>query len=380
VISLPGIVPATGPDAGVAWHYGGPSQESRALSEGRAFADLSHLGVIAVTGSDRLSWLHSLTTQSLATLRPGEGVEAMVLSPQGHIEHVASVVDDGTTAWLITETPVGLAAHLDRMRFMLRVEVRDVTREWAVLGDSSGHALPFEGPPAWIDPWPGVVPGGTSYLTPGTDHPGEGWRWRLTLVPRRDLDASAKALLDEGLCIVGTWATEAARVWAWRPRALTEVDANALPHEFDWLRTAVHLDKGCYRGQETVAKVHNVGRPPRRLTFLHLDGSGHILVSLPASVLLEGEAVGHVTSVALHHEAGPIALALLKRGADPKATLAVADSDGNEVAASQVPIVNPDGVSSDRPPPPGPTARGLLMGRGCPADGGDGEVIDGVIP
>ncbi len=377
---LPGAVSATGTDAGVAWHYGDPFRESRTITEGQAFADQSHIGVITVSGSDRLSWLHSLTTQDLVALSPGVGMEAMILSPQGRIEHVAFIVDDGTTAWLLTETPGGLAAHLNRMRFMLKVEVKDVTSEWAALGDSSDRALPLGGPPAWVDPWPGVTPGGTSYLTPGTQHPGEGWRWRLTLVPRRDLETSAKTCVDIGLHPVGTWATEAARIWAWRPRAVTEADAASLPHEFDWLRTAVHLNKGCYRGQETIAKVHNLGRPPRRLTFLHLDGSHNALPTRTTPVLLEGKAVGHVTSVAQHHDAGPIALALLKRGADPRASLTIAGPDGNVVAASQVPIVNPDGVSSDRPPPPRPTARGLPMGRSRVAKSGDIDAPDDVIP
>jgi folate-binding protein YgfZ len=150
-----------------------------------------------------------------------------------------------------------------------------------------------------------------------------------------------------------------------------EVDAATLPHELDWLRTAVHLDKGCYRGQETVAKVHNVGKPPRRLTFLHLDGTDHTVPVSGAAVTLDGVEVGHVTSSALHHEAGPIALALLRRATDPGAPLTVVGPDGETIAASQTPIVNPEGVATTRPPRPGPTARGLLMGRGCAADGGD---------
>jgi folate-binding protein YgfZ len=166
-------------------------------------------------------------------------------------------------------------------------------------------------------------------------------------------------------------------VAALRPRAATEVDATALPHELDWLRTAVHLHKGCYRGQETVAKVHNVGRPPRRLVMLHLDGSGHTLPEAGSPVALAGAepgagVVGHLTSVARHHESGPIALALVKRSTDPAAPL-VARSEQGDVAASQEPVVSPEGVSTDRPPPPGPTARGLLMGKGCAADGGDLE-------
>ena len=77
--------------------------------------------------------------------------------------------------------------------------------------------------------------------------------------------------------LAGIWAAEALRVAAWRPRLGFETDHRTIVHEVDWLRTAVHLHKGCYRGQETVARVHNLGRPPRRLVFLHLDGSGHVL-------------------------------------------------------------------------------------------------------
>lgn len=374
MISLPGAVPATGPDDGVAWHYGETFHESRALAEGEAFFDLSHLGVVTVSGPDRLSWLHSLLSQDVAGLRPGEGAEAMVLGPKGRIEHVAAVVDDGETTWLITETPDGLVTHLEGMRFMLRVEVEDVTAAWAILGDSVASDSLVDGRLTWVDPWPGVTPGGTSYLQPGTDHPGEGWRRRLTLIPHDEFDPTVASLMGDGLRPVGTWATEASRVAAWRPRALTEVDAVALPHELDWLRTAVHLHKGCFRGQETVAKVHNVGRPPRRLAFLHLDGSGQVPLALPASVVvadgapgadaagLDAAIIGRVTSAALHHEDGPIALALLKRGTDPLAPLVVIGSDGEAIAASQSPIVNPAGVSRDRPPPPGPTARGLLKG------------------
>ncbi|KGM15074.1 hypothetical protein N867_12210, partial [Actinotalea fermentans ATCC 43279 = JCM 9966 = DSM 3133] len=149
------------------------------------------------------------------------------------------------------------------------------------------------------------------------------------------------------------------RVAAWRPRAAAEVDHRAIPHELDWLRTAVHLHKGCYRGQETIARVHNLGRPPRRLTMLHLDGSGH-LIPVPGAAVHDdaGRPVGHVTSVARHHEQGPIALALLKRSLPEDARLAVV-CDGGDVAAAQEVIVPAEGMSVDRPQARGPVARGL---------------------
>lgn len=372
LLGLPGAVEGSGIDAGVAWHYGDPAAEQRALVDGRAFVDQSHLGVVTVTGPDRLTWLHSLSTQDLRSLTPGLGIETMILSPQGRIEHVAGVVDDGGTAWLITETPDALAAHLEKMRFMLRVEVAVVTDAWAAIGEPvAAEAAPGE-PITWVDPWPGVTAGGTRY-GPSTDaHPGRARAWRLVLVPRDALEAEATSRIDAGWTPAGTWASEAIRVASWRPRAAAEVDGTTLPHELDWLRTAVHLHKGCYRGQETIAKVHNVGRPPRRLVMLHLDGSGHGLPTAGAAVMSGDVPVGRVTSAARHHEAGPIALALVKRSTDPAETLAV-ESDAGAIAATQMVIVGPDGISADRPHAPGPTAKGLLLGRGCTADGGDLE-------
>ena len=126
-------------------------------------------------------------------------------------------------------------------------------------------------PLAWRDPWPDLV-GDTAAYGPVDDHPGSARRWRELIVPRADLVA---AVGDRP--VAGIWAAEALRVAAWRPRLGFETDHRTIVHEVDWLRTAVHLHKGCYRGQETVARVHNLGRPPRRLVFLHLDGSGHVL-------------------------------------------------------------------------------------------------------
>jgi folate-binding protein YgfZ len=369
LLARPGAVVASGPDAGVAWHYGDPVAEQRALAEGRGVVDQSHLGVITVTGPDRLSWLNSLSSQEVGSLLPGVSTELMILSPQGRIEHVAGLVDDGETAWLISETAPALAAFLDRMRFMLRVEVADVTADWAVLGEAVDRpAAPGE-PVTWVDPWPLVGAGGTSYSVgqAGRERP-----WRLVIVPRGSLDAEVDSRLAAGWTLAGTWAAEAERVAAHRPRAALEVDDHSLPHEYDWLRTAVHLHKGCYRGQETVAKVHNVGRPPRRLTFLYLDGSSHVLPEAGAPLTIAGTdtVAGRITSVARDREDGPIALALIKRSVDPAATL-LAASEGGDISASQEPIVDPSGFSVDRPPPPGPTMKGLLMGRGCAADGGD---------
>jgi len=248
----------------------------------------------------------------LTGLAPRTSAESLVLSPKGHIEHDLHVVDDGETAWVTVEpgTAPALLAWLDSMRFMLRVEVADVSADYAVIGEPvASETTPAE-PMAWSDPWPLMVGDTAAYsaaLEPAK-HPGTERSWRELIVPREHLEA---AVGDRPMA--GMWAAEALRIAAWRPRLGFETDHRTIPHELDWLRTAVHLHKGCYRGQETVARVHNMGRPPRRLVFLHMDGSGHILPARGSEIEVDGRIVGRLTSVALHHELGPIALAVIKR-------------------------------------------------------------------
>ncbi len=325
-----GAVEGEGADAGVASHFGDPVREQRLLAEGLAAVDLSHRGIVTITGPDRLTWLHSMTSQHLLGLEPRTSRESLVLSPKGHVEHALHLVDDGETAWLTVEpgTASALVAWLESMRFMLRVEVADVSADWAVLGEPIGvESLPGE-PLAWVDPWPGLV-GDTVAYGPVEGHPAAGRAWRELIVPRDGLEA---AVGDRPLA--GTWAAEALRVAAWRPRLGFETDHRTIAHEVDWLRTAVHLHKGCYRGQETIARVHNLGRPPRRLVFLHLDGSGHVLPPAGAPVLLGEREVGRLTSVARHHEDGPVALAVIKRSVATDVDLVV---DG--ISAAQTVVV-----------------------------------------
>lgn len=332
LLARAGAVAAEGADAGVAWHYGDPMAEQRRLVEGVGAVDLSHRGVVTVTGPDRLSWLHSLTTQHLTVLAPYTSTESLVLSPHGHVEHDLHLVDDGTTTWITVEpgTSPALTAWLDSMRFLLRVEVADVTPDFAVVGEPVRRESGPGEPVAWSDPWPLLAQGGAAYsVVSDLDHPG--WTMREVIVPRGELASSTD---DRELA--GTWALEALRVAAWRPRLGHETDHRTIPHEVDWMRTAVHLEKGCYRGQETVARVHNLGRPPRRLVMLHLDGSGHGLPEQGDEVQLDGRRVGFVTTAARHYELGPIALALVKRNTAVNATLNVGD-----IAAAQEVVVAP---------------------------------------
>jgi folate-binding protein YgfZ len=346
--ALPGAVGAP-----TAEHYGDPVAEQRALVAGRAVVDLSDRGVVTVTGPDRLRWLDSLTSQALAGLTPGASAETLLLDPNGRIEHAMHVIDDGVTTWLIVEgdEAEALAAWLDRMRFMMQVEVADASGEWAVIGAMSPAgaepsipaASPHGAPLVWSDPWSAVQAGGWQYA-PEAEHPGCDYPARELIVERAFLAELAGLARAGGVRFAGSLAWEALRVAAWRPRFAAEVDEKSIPHEVDWLRSAVHLAKGCYRGQETVAKVHNLGRPPRRIVMLHLDGSDALLPA-PGSPVHAADAdradVGRITSVARHHELGPIALALVKRSLDVAAPLVV-PVDGVDVAAAQEVIVPPE--------------------------------------
>ena len=342
-LDLPGAVPPPegSRDAGVPWHYGDPHAEQRALMAGRGAVALSHRGVVTVSGPDRLSWLHSLTTQHLEGLAPGASTIALILSPHGHVEHELHVVDDGSTTWITVEPEAApaLVGYLDSMRFMLRVEVADVTEDWAVVWQpvrevDTDHVT-------WLVPTDMAGLGSTDA---GEDRGGDASKYvdhrpgalvgREILVPRGEIIATL------GGAPAGTWALEALRVGAGVPRMAAETDHRSLPHEVGWIGPAVHLSKGCYRGQEAVARVHNLGSPPRRLALLHLDGGAELLPSHGDPVLLGEREVGWIGSAARHYELGPIATAVLKRTVPIDAALTVRVGD-TEIAAAQEAIVTP---------------------------------------
>jgi hypothetical protein len=317
LLSLPGAVPAEGVDEQVAAHYGDLFREQRALADGNGFVDLSHRGVVAVTGEDRLSWLHLLLTQHVTDLPAGRATEALILSAHGHIEHALYIVDDGTTTWAHVEpgTQDALLAYLESMKFFYRVETADRTADFAVVHLPAGSISEVPD---------GVVVRETPY---GRD----------LFLPRTDLESYA----EKAGPAAGLLAYEALRVEHHRPRLGFETDHRTIPHELGWIDTAVHLQKGCYRGQETVARVQNLGKPPRRLVFLHLDGSEVHLPPHGAELRLaddgpDGRKIGFITTSVRHHELGPIALGLVKRNVPLDARL-LADT----TAAAQEVVVEP---------------------------------------
>ena len=287
-----------GPDKGAVWHFGEPVKEQRALEAGTAWADLSHLNIVAVTGEDRLKWLHDLTTQFVSDLQPGVWMPSMILDAQGHVEFQFNLVDDGTTTYLVLDPGYveKLVEYLTKMKFMLRVDVRDASSEYVVLR-APGIADAIGGP--------------------------------FALVPRNEVE-QMKETFGGVATQVGTWALDAERVAKGRPRIGFETDHKSIPNELGVLNTAVHMKKGCYRGQETVAKIFNLGNPPRRLVMLHLDGSDVGFPAAGTKVENDGVVVGFVGTVARHHELGTIALAIVKRNTPTDATLTIDGIPANQ--------------------------------------------------
>ena len=365
---------------GATAHFGDPSGEQWALEAGRALVRRPDLAVISVSGADRLTWLTSLASQIVTGLVPGASRELLILSPEGRVEHWAGASDDGEALHLIVERAdlSGFVAFLDSMRFALRVSVAE--RDVVVFSSVRAGANTPEAVAAlpghlwtWEDPWPGVVEGGAAYFQ-GERHPGARTPMMFHVVSRDAADEFEAAWLAGGAASgaaeahaapssapsgarsstpspaggkrrrAGYLAWEAMRIAAWKPRLGRETDARAIPPEVDWLRSAVHTAKGCYRGQETIARVINLGRPPRRLTYLQLDGSRGDLPAPGTPITVGGRQVGVITSSARHADEGPIALALIAR-AVPVST--VFDIDG--VAAAQEEIVPVHGKSSVSP-------------------------------
>ena len=351
-LSLRGAVLGEGPDASVPAHYGAPLREQRRLLEREAVVDLGQLELLEVSGADARSWMTTVTTQVLTGTPVGASSSLAVLSPQGRVEHLAAAVVIGEESLLLVldaGARAGLRRYLEMMRFAARVEIldRDDLRVLGALVPAAEVLADLDLPEpvaVWSEPWPEVAPGGVAYGPAPEDPAGQ----VLSVFPAAALEALPWR--ERQLAGMSSW--EAVRIADHRARQAREVDERTIPHELDLLRTSVHTAKGCYRGQETVAKVLNLGQPPRRLVMLHLDGSQDVPVAPGGEVRLggaDGKVVGAVTSAALHADLGPIALAVVRRAVPLDAALSVqvllGEADGETGAlwidASQEPVVVP---------------------------------------
>ena len=324
---LSAAVPADGVDAGIALHYGDPLREQRILATKAGVVDRSNRDVLRVGGAERLSWLHTIISQHVENLADGESTESLVLSPRGHVEQHWQLTELGEAVWIDTEPGAGAAVlgYLESMRFLKRVEPADVTADWALLslvGPSTPEVLAAADLPVSALHMAAPIDGGgfvRRMAWPSSDAAD-------LLVPRSVLPSVRDRLVDAGAEPAGVWAFEALRVEARRPRLGFETDHRTIPHEVGWIGSAVHLQKGCYRGQETVARVQNLGAPPRRLVLLHLSGMTDDLPASGTSVEADGRPVGFLGTALHHHEFGPIALAVVKRVLPPDTLLSVAGS------------------------------------------------------
>lgn len=344
--------PENSPDAGAVWHYGDPLGEQRAAAHDAVVVDRSHRPVITVSGPDRRGWLHSICTQHVAELPDGACTANLSLDGQGRVEDHWQQTELGGVTYLDTEPGRG-GSLLDYLRAMVFwSDVQPEAADLAVLSlIGPGLARPAVLTALGLDGEAGALPeemtavalpdGGFVRRMP-TAEPGQ---VELdVLVPRESKAALLHRLAGAGVRAAGLWAYEAHRVAALRPRLRVDTDERTIPHEVGWIGPpgvgAVHLDKGCYRGQETVARVHNLGRPPRMLVLLHLDGSAER--PIPGDpVLAGGRTVGRLGTVVDHVDLGPVALALVKRGLPGDTPLT---TGGEHVVAA---VIDPDSL----PPP-----------------------------
>lgn len=313
--------PESGPDAGAIWHYGDPLGEQRAAETGAVLVDRSHRGVLTLTGANRQTWLHSISTQHVSELPDGASTHNLSLDGQGRVEDHWVQTELGGVTYLDTEPWRGepLLEYLRKMVFWSEVTVAPADLAvLSLLGPQLGEqpaldALGLDALPAEMAAAP-MIGGGFVRRMASTRQ----FQVELdVLIDRRGIAELQRRLTQAGVRPAGVWAYEAQRVAAVRPRLGVDTDERTIPHEVGWIggpgQGAVHLDKGCYRGQETVARVHNLGKPPRMLALLHLDGSADRPATGDA-VLANGRAVGRLGTVVDHVDLGPVALALLKRG------------------------------------------------------------------
>ena len=291
----------------------------RQLREECGLVDRSERGKLIVSGSEAAEYLQGQLTNDVEALAPGEGQYAALLDRKGHMQADMRVLRIGVEEiWIDTE-PEALAAakrHLEMYKVGREVAIADLTAERTTFSLIGPRSVEIAGTAALPEHASEAAKiGGVKCLAVGT---ADG----IDLIAKTgDAADLCEALIDGGAVEVGDAAAEVIRVEAGIPRFGAEMSSETMPAEAGIVERAVSFTKGCYIGQEPVARLHYKGRPNRRLRGLELSASAEA----GAALRLGEKEVGRVGSACLSPAHGPIALAIVRREAEPGAELAVGE-------------------------------------------------------
>jgi len=301
--------------------------EYRALTESCGLLDRSERGKLALTGSGAKEFLAGQVSNDIEALSPGSGCYAAFLTPKGKMLGDLRALDLGDELFLDTER-VALQALFDmirRFKIGYDVELHKRTVECALLsliGPTATQIVNAEELPDTEHASVRAQIGGMQAVLVRTDVGID------VICDVAEDSAVSGALLQAGAQPVSEAAAEIVRVEHGRPRYGVDLDDTVIPQEAGLNERAVSFTKGCYMGQETVARLHWRGKPNRHLRGLRLSAP----VEPGAELRLGERVVGHLTSAVLSPTHGPIGLALVRREAEPGSTVSVSgDGLGGEV-------------------------------------------------
>jgi tRNA-modifying protein YgfZ len=297
----------------------------RALREGAGLVERSGRGMLLVRGSEAVDYLQGQLTNDIEALGPGEGCYAALLDRKGHMQGDMRVLRLDDAVWIDTERQAFAAVqrHLSMYKVGRAVEIADVGGEHAILsliGPAAGEVAGI-GALSPEHAHRDAAPGGVAVRAVATDAGVD------LICDPGDAEALRTALVAAGAAEISEDAAEIVRVESGRPRFGLEMTTSTIPQEADIDDRAVSFTKGCYIGQETVARLHYKGRPNRHLRGLRLEAP----VAAGDPVALGERELGRVGTAVISPAHGPIALAVLRREAEPGARVTVAESVGAEV-------------------------------------------------
>jgi folate-binding protein YgfZ len=304
-----------------------PAAEHRVLAEGAGLVDRSERGKLALTGSEAKAFLHGQLTNDIEGLTPGTGAYAAFLTHKGKMQGDLRVLDVGDELLLDTERSSlqELFNMIRRFKLGMDVELHKRTLEMGLLSLVGPRARAVAGAqdlPATEHANTRAELGGHPVVLAVTD---SGIDVFCAAEHTHDVRAALEAA---GAVAVGEAAAEVARVERGRPRWGLDLDDSVIPQEAGLNDRAVSFTKGCYVGQETVARLYYRGKPNRHLRGLRLSEP----VATGTPLRLGDRAVGRVGSSVVSPRLGAIALALLRREAEPGATVTVGDGDAAATA------------------------------------------------